>query len=291
MSNIHIVTDSCARFVNAQVMQQYPVTIVPNKITIDGKSYREGIDISAEDALHLIANRPAELTVTSPTVAEYTEVYNRLSRSHDAIISIHASRELYPSWQNARNAVQQLAGHCEIAVVDSRTICAAQAMLVRVASKAIQKQEPLDNIVRTVRGAIDRLYSVYYVETLDYLYKNKIMTASHAILGTYLNIRPFLVVEEGHLVVVEKVRTRTQAVDQLVEFIMEFTDIEDIAILQQKAHLTEQTRLLQDRLMLEYPGQYFPYMPYNPSLAALIGADATGIVVLECELDDLDNGY
>jgi hypothetical protein len=44
-------------------------------------------------------------------------------------------------------------------------------------------------------------------------------------------------------------------------------------------------------LVLEYPGQHFPYGSYNPSLAALIGADATGIVVLECELDDLDNGY
>ena len=289
MPNIHIVTDSCACFVNEQVLRQHPITVVPNTITIDGKAYRENVDISPEDVLRLITQHPRSFTVSAPTAEDYAAVYRRLSRDHDAIISIHASRELYPCWQYARLAVQQLAGHCEIAVIDSQTIGAAQAMLTRVAGKAIQQQETLDNIIRIVRGAIERLYSIYYVETLDYLLKNKIMSASHTVLGTYLGIKPFLTLEEGHIALVEKVRTRTQAIDQMVEFILEFTDIEDIAILQHKAHLTEQTRLLQDRLMMEYPGQYFPYAVYNPSLAALIGPDATGVVVLECEWVEVDD--
>ena len=84
---------------------------------------------------------------------------------------------------------------------------------------------------------------------------------------------------------VEKVRTRMQAVDQLFEFVVEFSELEDIVILQPRSQLTEQARMLQDRLAVEFPGRYFPYSVYNPSLAALLGTDAVGVVVLENEFE------
>jgi DegV family protein with EDD domain len=244
------------------------------------------VDISADEALPLIANQPKPPVVVSPSPTEYGAVYRHLARSFDAIVSIHASRELFPSWQNARAAAQQLAGRCEVTVIDSQTLCAAQGMLVHLAARIVQQEDNLDNVIRIVRGAVDRVYSVYYVESLDYLLHNRIMSISHTILGTILGIKPFLTVEDGRLVPIEKVRTRPQAVDQLVEFLVEFTDIEEIAILQHKPHMSDQTRMLQDRLSLEYPGLHFPYITYSASLAALIGADATGLAVLEKEMED-----
>lgn len=291
MENLHIVTDSCARFTHPQIVQQYPITIVPNKLVIAGKTYREGVDISADEALQLIANQPKPPTVIPPTSAEFSEVYRRLARNASAIISIHASREIFAAWQNARMAAQQLAGRCEIEVIDSQTLCAAQGMLVRLAARIIPQETDLEAIIRIVRGAVDRVYSVYYVETLDYLLFNRIMSPSHTLLGTLLGIKPFLTVEEGVLVPIEKVRTRPQAVDQLVEFLVEFADIEDIAILQHRPHMTEQTRLLQDRLALEYPGLPLSHITYSASLAALIGADATGLAVLEKEADTFDDDF
>ena len=160
-------------------------------------------------------------------------------------------------------------------------------MLVRAAVTAIQHEETVDDVVKAVRGAVDRIYSAYYVETTGYLLHNKIMSASHAILGSLLGIKPFLTIEDGHLMLIEKVRTRAQAVERLVEFVAEFTDLEDVVILQHKAHMSEQTRMLQDRLALEFAGRHFPYTVYGASLAALIGADATGIVILEGETESL----
>jgi hypothetical protein len=87
------------------------------------------------------------------------------------------------------------------------------------------------------------------------------------------------------------VKTRLQAVDRLVEFVVEFSDIEDVLILQHKSYITEQTRMVQDRLAVDFPGQYFPHTLYNPSLAGLIGVDATGIVVLESEIEELDDDF
>jgi len=291
MDNVCIVTDSCAHFANSHFLQQHPVTVVPNRISIAGKTYRDGVDLGDEDALRLMRGQSYAPLVTSPSVADYVDVYSRLARSNEAIVSIHASREIYPSWQNAKTAARQLAGRCQIEVIDSQMICAAQGMLVKVAARAIAEDNPLDEVVRMIRGAVERTYALYYVETINYLLQNKIMTVSHSILGTMLGIKPFLSLEHGRVNLVEKVRTRAQAIDRLAEFVVEFTEIEDVVILQHKPHMSEQTRMLQDRLAVEFPGQYFPFSIYSPSMAALIGTDATGVVILERESEDLDDDF
>jgi DegV family protein with EDD domain len=291
MQHVQIVTDSCAHFTNTHFVQQNPVTVVPNKITIAGKTYREGVDLSAEEAFRLMAQSPQAPVIESPTEAEFLDVYTRLARHSEAIVSIHASRDMFPGWQRARRAAQQIAGQCPIAVIDSQTLSAAQGMLVRVAARAIHEHDTLDDIVRAVRGAVERIYSVYYVENMNYLAQNKLMDESHAILGTMLGMKPLLTIEEGHLTPMEKVRTRVQAIELMIGFAVEFDLLEDAVIMQHKPFMSEQTRMLQERLAVDFPGRHFPYGMYGPSLAALIGTDATGLVVLETELEEEDDEF
>lgn len=291
MPKIHIVTDSGARFSNPRLIKHYPVTIIPNEIEIAGKRYKEDIDLTTDEALGLIATQKIPPKIIPPSENDYAEVFSRLSYHYDAVISIHPSRELSNSWQNGRRAAQQISGQCEIAVVDSQSLCAGQGMLVRVAARATQEQKTVEEIIQAVRGAVDRIYSVYYVEDLEYLRLNRIMKPSHAILSTQLDIKPFVSLEEGHLIVIEKVRTRSQAIERLVEFLVEFIELDDAVILQHRHSISEETRLLQDRLSIEFPGQHFPFVMYSGTMASYLGSTATGIVVLEKEVDDMDYDF
>ena len=164
-------------------------------------------------------------------------------------------------------------------------------MLVRLAGDGIIKDHDFDTVVQTVRKATERIFSVYYVDTLTYLQHNGIFSEAHTILGAILNVKPFLSIEEGKPIVTEKVKTRSQAIDRMVEFLVEFDEIDDAAIVQNREHITEQARLLQDRLSVEFPGKHFPYSMYGLALAGLFGGDATGVVVLESEIEGFDNEY
>jgi DegV family protein with EDD domain len=288
MPNIHVVTDSFADFWGAHHL---PISIIPNKIVVGGRTYREGVDLSADDAMRMFAHQQYAPIIIPPSVSDYVEAYTRLIPSSDGIVSIHASREISASWQNARAAAQQLMGHCPIEVIDSKTLSVGQGMLVRLALRAIEQLDSVDEVVREVRGGAERVYSVFFVEAMDYLMQNKIMEPSHSILGTMLGIKPVLTIEHGRLSAMEKVRTRMQAIERLVEFAVEFTEIDDAVIVQHKPFLAEPTRLLQDRLAVEFPSRTFPYTLYGPSLAALIGVDAVGLVVLEQELDGADDDF
>ena len=281
MSRIHIVTDSCASFVNRKLIQQYPVTVIPITLNIGGKTYRNGIDASNEDMLGLIQQSGEPPQIISPSVEDIVAVFAQAAETADTIVSIHASRELFPIWQRARTAAHQMMGHCELVIIDSRTLCAAQGLLVNVGIRAIDAGATPAEVIEAVRSAVDRTYSLYYVESLAYLRHNELMSRSHAALGSMLGVHPFIGIEEGRLVVNEKVKSWGQAVERLVEFVQEFEALEDSVIVQHSAQSTEHTRNLQDRLSATFTENTFPYTVYSPALAALIGLDATGVVILE----------
>ncbi len=276
-----VVTDSGARFANQQrALQYYPLTIVPNTLKFGAHSYREDVDISTEDAFKRMVDQPPP-RVLAPTVQEYVEVYRALMTSYDGIVSVHTSRDLSDSWQHAHMAAQQMPDKYPLLVIDSRHICAGQGILVKVAAEAILEGFTFERIEATVRAAIERTYAVYYVETLEYLRHNAIMSESRAILGMMLGIKPFLSLEEGRLVVIEKVRTRAQAIEQIVDFVSEFEQLDDALIVQARVGLVEPTRTIQDRLSLTFPKQHFPFTLYSASFAALVGVDAIGVAILE----------
>ncbi len=283
MPDFHIIADSGATLTNPRLLTQFPITIVPNKITINGTTYREGVDASSEELVRMMNTSTTLPIVTAPSPAELTAAYAKASRHGSAILSLHTSRELSQSWANGRLAARQLTETCPIANIDSQTVCVGLGMLVRVATQAIQGTQDFDSAVKQVRGAVERLFSLYYVESLDYLHQRQIMEPSRALLSAITGIKPFLSMEEGKLIVTEKVRSRTQAVERLVEFVSEFEELEDAAIIQHRPTMTEQARMLQERFAADFPGRHFPCVACGASLAALIGTEATGVVVLEKE--------
>ncbi len=291
MPRIQIVTDSGARFSNPRLVRHFPVTIIPNTIEIAGKRYQEDIDLNTEEAFKLMSRLDAPPKIIPPSENDYAELFARLSHFADAVISIHPSRELSESWQNGRLAAQQVNGNCEIAVVDSQSLCAGQGMLIRVAARAAQEKKTTEDIVQTVRQAVNRIYSVYCIEDLNFLRANGLIKASHAILSRRLEIKPFVSLEDGQIIVIEKVLTRSEAIERLVEFLVEFTELEDAVILQDRKHISEETRIMQDRLAMEFPGQHFPFTMYSATMAAYLGIAATGVAVLEKEGDILDDDF
>ena len=291
MATIHIVTDSGVRFSNPRLVRHLPVTILPNTIEISGKRYREDLDIETEEAFKKMSQLGASPVVTPPSENDYGELYARLSHICDAVISVHPSRELSASWQNGRLAAQQVSGNCEIAVIDSQSLCAGQGMLIRVAARAAREHDSVEDIIQAVRNAVNRIYSVYCVDDVSFLRANGFMKASHAILSGHLDIKPFVSLEDGKIIVIEKVLSRAEVIERLVEFLVEFTELEDAVVLQDQKQISDETRIMQDRLALEFPGQHFPYTMYSTTMASYLGTAATGVAVLEKAGDEFDYDF
>jgi DegV family protein with EDD domain len=194
---------------------------------------------------------------------------------------MHLSGRLSQTLSNARRGAESLLGRCNIAVIDSLTTSLGLGILTKAAAEAAQQGANLDEVVRLVRGMIPHIYIVLYVDQMDYLERGRRVGRAQAILGTMLNIKPLLFIEDGEIIPLEKVRTHEKAIDKLFEFVAEFSELEQAAIVQRQAEPTEETKLLLERLEQLFPQIDFPIIQYGPVLACHIGPSAMGVVVYE----------
>jgi DegV family protein with EDD domain len=281
VGKVRIVTDSSAHFPNPDIVARYDIQVLPLTVQLGAQTFREGTDIDPDTFFRLASHGSPSGTLIAPPVEAFADLYKRLNRETDQILSLHMSRHISQTWENARAASKTLLGRCEIMALDSMTLSVGLALLVETAAQAAEDGADLEEIVRMIRAMLPRVYSVFYVESLDYLRHNGLLSEAQSILGTMLDIKPFLTIEEGELIPMEKVRTQTQAIDKLVEFVAEFSILERLVILQSAPYPTDRTRQLQDRLAVEFPGRQFPIVMYGPSLATMIGPDGMGVVVQE----------
>jgi fatty acid kinase fatty acid binding subunit len=280
VSKVTIVTDS-ATTIEPLVAKQLDVTILPLIVRIDGQDYQDGADLDHEGLLLRMARDRIHPHIVGPTADDFRRVYTRLTRSTDQIISLHSSASLSPLCQEAQKAADEFRGRCDIVVMDSETLSLGLDILIREATRLANASVTLNEILRQIRGLMRRIYIVLITNTLDYLEHSHLISPAQAILGTMLGIKPFLALEEGKIIPMEKVRSRERALDKLAEFASEFSNIEQMAILQSTPYPTDETKMLLERLALITPDRQFPIMLYGPLLASHIGPDATGLVVYE----------
>jgi len=278
MPPVKIITDSTAE-ISPELAASLGITVLPLTIQLGNKTYREGIDITSKDFFSKLARTTATPMLNPPTVAQFEQALDELMKETDEIVVILNSSKLSRTYHNAQRAASPLMGRAKIRLIDSQLLSTGLGMIVVSAARAALEGADVEEVVRLARGLIPRTYIAAFADTLEYLERSGRIRKAQAILGTMLNIKPLLILEEGEIVVLEKVRTRAKAVEKLVEFIIEFTHIEKMDVL----HSTtpEDVALLIEQVNLQLPNLDMKVEIYGPSLGAFLGPGALGVVVYE----------
>jgi DegV family protein with EDD domain len=242
---------------------------------------RDGIDITPEAFFVRLEQGGVIPRISPPSVRTFEQVYADLHTRTDEILSIHISGHLSQTLNHAERGAESLLGRCSIMVIDSMTTSLGLGILAKAAAQAAHEGADLDEVVRLVRGMIPHIYTVLYVDQMDYLERGNRIGRAQAVLGTMLNVKPLLFVEDGEIIPLEKVRTHEKAIEKLFEFVAEFSELEQAAIVQRNPSPTEETNMLLERLEQLFPDMEFPLIQYGPVLASHIGPSAMGVVVYE----------
>jgi DegV family protein with EDD domain len=285
MSRVQIVTDSTVQFCTPGFADEHDFTVAPLAIHLGEQVYREASELTTEQLFQRVAAGAPLPVVEAPPAEQFTALYQDLSRRTDQILSIHVSSKLNAAVRHAQTSAAAIKGRCKIEVIDSLSISAGLGALVEIAVRAAESGASLEETVRQVRAAIPRLYAVFFVESLSYLAHAGRADRAQALLAEMLNVKPFLTLEEGDLAPMEKTRSRMQAVEKVIEFVTEFTNIQHLAILHGVAGQLTDAQQVRERLEAAYPKRAWPVFTYVPSLAALLGPDGLGVMVCEDEVE------
>lgn len=277
---VAIITDSTAYFEPGEA-EKLGIHVVPLSIQLGIERFLDGTEITTDELFRRISYGAPFPTSVAPNPETFEKLYAKLHPQTDQMLSIHISSHLSKTIQNAKVGAEGLLGRCTIEVVDSMTTSVGLGILVKAAAQAASEGASLDDIVRLVRGMIPHIYLVFYVETMDYLERNGRIGKAQAILGSMLNIKPILFIEDGDIIPLEKVRTSEKGIEKLFEFVAEFDNLEQTAIIQRSKHPGKDAKNLQDRLKQSFPNLNLPIIQYGPDLATRLGPDALGVVVYE----------
>ncbi|MGD0805953.1 MAG: DegV family protein [Anaerolineales bacterium] len=280
-SRIHIVTDSASAFPNADTVLRPDVTVLPLTIHIGTQSFLEHDGNTLEEIQSLMGCRGTLPVVASPSVEAFLSTFECISQHTRNILCLHSSSRLCRAVRNARTAAEAFAGRVNIIVMDSLTTSAGVGFLIGEALRISDRGASLEEVVRQLRYLVPRMYAVFFVEDLAYLQHTGKISRSQVLLGEMLGIKPFLSLEEGGIIPLEKVQTREQAAEKLVEFIGEFTHLRRLAVVYNAHDGQADGRLMIQRVREVFPGCPVSTAHLGASVASIFGPRSTGLIIFD----------
>jgi len=282
MTRVRIITDVTA-YLEPDLVEEHQITLLPVDIRFGDQRFRIEARESWDKFYQYLANSPAEMAEVTVSASAFQEAYRRLNQETEEILVIPGSSRLSNAYAEARTSARSFLGRCRIVVMDSMSVSWGLGMLVKSAARDAAVGRPLDEIVRLVRGMLPHIYFVFFVERLDYLERGRRISPAQALLGTMLHIKPLLLMEDGDIVPLEKVRTREAALEKLADFVAEFATIQQVVILTSpvESEIGGLVGVLREHLDDALPGHPFEVIEYDPVLACHLGPEALGVVVYE----------
>ena len=213
-TKIKIVTDSTAD-IPQEMLKEYDISSVPLKIIFGEESFRENIDIQQQEFYEKLVTYDGVPHTSQPSPGEFCDLYRELTADGSAVISIHISSHMSGTIQSARLAASMLENG-DITVIDSKLVAYALGCVVVAAAKAAKAGKGKAEIFEIIQLMIEQVNTYFVVDTLEYLAKNGRIGKAAAFLGSMLNIKPVLTIEDGLIAPFEKVRSKSKALELLI---------------------------------------------------------------------------
>ncbi|HIW34972.1 MAG TPA: DegV family protein [Candidatus Paenibacillus intestinavium] len=222
MGNIRIVTDSTAD-IPADVREKYGITMVSLKVLFGEETYRDAVDMTTDDFYARLKSSSVMPTTSQPSPAEFSDVYERLLAEDPTgpIISIHLASVLSGTYQSATIARSMIeAEDANITVIDSKSASSGHGMLVVLAAKMAQDGASVEEILAAIEERRQYAEVFFLVDTLEYLQKGGRIGKAAALIGSLLNIKPILSLDEaGAVYSADKARGSKKAMSKIVELL------------------------------------------------------------------------
>nr|EHU9843879.1 DegV family protein [Listeria monocytogenes] len=165
---IAVVTDSTT-YLPDEVKEQLRINVVPLSVIIDGKSYREGEELSATDFYRKVKEAENFPTSSQPAPGEFIHLFENLKeQGFDTVISIHLSSGISGTFQNAASAGELIEG-LNVVAYDSELSCMAQGMFAVKEAEMALANEPLEQIIQKLDKIKQAQDAYFMVDDLNNL--------------------------------------------------------------------------------------------------------------------------
>jgi DegV family protein with EDD domain len=206
-----VVTDSSARLPD-ELRRQWAIRQVPLHILLDDTDLRDGVD----EIPHNIHDY-GQATTAAATPAELGDAYRQAlaDSGGDGVVAVHLSAALSGTIGAAETAAAEIGS--AVRVLDSKSAAMNTGFIALTAARAAAGGADLDTVAEAAAAAVGRNHGFIVVHQLDNVRRSGRIGGAGAWLGTKLSLKPLLRIDDGKLVLAQRVRTANKAVATMID--------------------------------------------------------------------------
>ncbi len=273
-----VVTDSTGSF-NVDELEDMPLIVVPMNMILNGKNYRDGIDITTDEFYQHIATT-GDLPQTSAVApAGFQAAFKNAKKD---VLCITVSAQLSATYDSARTAIdlaQEENPTQRIELLDSGTAGGAQALVALAAARAANAGQTLEEVTEVTRRVAQRVYFIGVLESLKHLQRGGRVPRVAAWAASLLNIKPVLAIwpGEGKVRMVERPRSKPKAIERLLNVIERESEGKPIHSVVMHAAVPEEAETLATRIRERFDCVETLITPFTPVIGAHTGPGLLGV--------------
>lgn len=226
MNDLKIVCDSLAD-VPENLIKRYDIEVIPLTIRINDVEYKDGENLSNEEFYKLIKEYKEIPKTSQATYIQFKEIFEKYINQGKKILYISGSSKVTGTYQSAMVTKNDLEG--EIHIFDSLNLSYGCGAQVVTACEMNEEGKSIDDIIKKLEEIRNNILVLFAVDNLDYLKKGGRLSASKAVIGSMLSIKPILQMQDGFIVNIDQARGHKKVISKMIDMAKEFVkdDVEN----------------------------------------------------------------
>ena len=201
---VKFIVDSASDILPQECEQLGIAQVLPLKVLFGTKEYTDGDTLSHEDFYKKLISSDMHPTTSQVPPADFEDAYEKATANGDTAVVITLSGKLSGTYQSAVIAAEDYEG--KVFVVDSENAALGQRCLVMRGLQLRQQGLNAAEIAAQLDAEKKDIRLFGLLDTLEYLKKGGRISATVALAGGLLNIKPVITVEDGVVSMVGKAR-------------------------------------------------------------------------------------
>lgn len=218
MNKVAVVTDSVAAL-PPKLVNEYDIHIIPVRITVGGKVYRDTNEDLPPELIHEFQNIP-KLDTTPWPPQFYFQVYKELSQKANNIVHVVCFSQFTSTISLAKvgaEMAQEAIPHLKVELIDSETVTMAQGFIALAAARAAAAGKDMDEVIGAANLVKSKVNLIFALDTLRYLARTGRINKLAAWAGSFLNVKPIVGLSQGKTHPLALARSKSQSTKGLIK--------------------------------------------------------------------------
>ena len=275
---MQIVTDRGCDISAAQ-LEGLKIHYTPMRLTLDGKTYSSGVDLTSEQFYAMLDQSEGYPTTSQASAGDFADLYRELAKTDPEILSIHISSGLSGTLDSAKLALE-MAPEARVTLWDTRTLSAPQAWQVEAAARALKAGWTLEKTLGLLERIRASTEGIFTLDTLKYLIHGGRISHLKGLLASLLHIRPVIAVDRtvGKYVTLGQERTMGRALQKIARTLPNyFPASEKLRVQLLHGNNPEAVEKLRAAVEEIYACEWLPTVTVGPILGAHTGKTLVGL--------------